>query len=96
MRDIGRLEDRIETLEELTSLNLLELETQSLQVQDATGLSRFKSGFFVDNFRNGDFIDPRSVMLPQDGVLRPFLDATTLTGLLASKLVFQKMNLILL
>jgi len=85
MRDIGRLEDRIETLEELTSLNLLELETQSLQVQDATGLSRFKSGFFVDNFRNGDFIDPRSVMLPQDGVLRPFLDATTLTGLLASQ-----------
>lgn len=84
MRDIGRLEDRIETLEELTSLNLLELETQSLQVQDATGLSRFKSGFFVDNFRNGDFIDPRSVMLPQDGVLRPFLDATTLAGLLAS------------
>ena len=84
MRDIGKLEDRIETLEELTSLNLLELETQSLQVQDATGLSRFKSGFFVDNFRNGDFIDPRSVMLPDNGVLRPFLDATTLAGLLAS------------
>ena len=84
MRDIGKLEDRIETLEELTSLNLLELETQSLQVQDATGLSRFKSGFFVDNFRNGDFIDPRSVMLPDNGVLRPFLDATTLSGLLAS------------
>ena len=85
MRDIGKLEDRIETLEELTSLNLLELETQSLQVQDATGLSRFKSGFFVDNFRNGDFIDPRSVMLPDNGVLRPFLDATSVEGLIASK-----------
>ena len=83
MRDIGKLEDRIEVLEEVTSLNLLELETQSLQVRDATGLNRFKSGFFVDNFRNGDFIDPRSVMLPQDGILRPFLDGTTLDGLIA-------------
>ena len=85
MRDIGKLEGRIETLEELTSLSLLELETQSLQVQDPTGLSRFKSGFFVDNFRNGDFIDPRSVMLPDNGVLRPFLDATSVEGLIASK-----------
>ena len=84
MRDIGKLEDRIEELEELTSLNLLEVETQSLQVQDATGLSRFKSGFFVDNFRNSDFIDPRSVMLPENNELRPFRDAVTLNALLAS------------
>lgn len=84
MRDIGKLEDRIEELEEITTLNLLEVETQSLQVQDATGLNRFKSGFFVDNFRNSDFIDPRSVMLPQDNTLRPFIDATTLNALVAS------------
>ena len=47
MRDIGRLEDRIETLEEVTSLSLLELDTKTLQVQDVDGLSRFKTGFFV-------------------------------------------------
>ena len=84
MRDIGKLEDRIESLEEITSLNLLELETQSLQVQDATGLNRFKSGFFVDNFRNANFIDPRSVMLPQDNELKPFLDAISLDALVSS------------
>jgi len=57
MRDIGRLEDRIETLEQVTSLSLLELDTKTLQVQDTDGLSRFKTGFFVDDFKNTDFLD---------------------------------------
>lgn len=52
MRDIGRLEDRVEQLETLTSLSLLELGTEVLQVQDADGNNRFKSGFFVDDFKN--------------------------------------------
>ena len=51
MRDIGRLEDRIENLEIVTSLNLLELDTKTLQIKDATG-DRFKSGFFVDDFKD--------------------------------------------
>jgi len=50
MRDIGIIEDRVETLEELTSLSLLELNTQTLQIRDSEGLDRFKSGFFVDDF----------------------------------------------
>ena len=50
MKDIGVLEDRIDLLESVTSLSLLELSTSTLQVQDAQGLNRFKSGFFVDNF----------------------------------------------
>ena len=50
MKDIGELEDRIDTLETVTSLSLLELNTQTLQIQDAQGLNRFKSGFFVDDF----------------------------------------------
>ena len=57
MRDIGKLEDRIENLETLTSLSLLELDTKTFQVQDADGLSRFKSGFFVDDFKNVSFLD---------------------------------------
>jgi len=57
MRDIGKLEDRIENLEVTTSLSLLELNTKSLQIQDADGLSRFKTGFFVDDFKDSSFID---------------------------------------
>ena len=37
MRDIGALEDRIETLEEVT-LSLLEVDTKTFQVRDADGL----------------------------------------------------------
>ena len=57
MRDIGTLEDRIENLEEVTSLSLLELDTKTLQIQDADGLSRFKTGFFVDDFKNTNLLD---------------------------------------
>jgi len=57
MRDIGVLEDRIENLEVLTSLSLLELDTKTLQIQDADGFSRFKSGFFVDDFSDNGRID---------------------------------------
>lgn len=57
MRDIGKIEDRVENLERVTSLSLLEVNTQTLQVQDAKGLNRFKSGFFVDDFKNSDLIN---------------------------------------
>ena len=51
MRDIGRLKDRLETVETLTALSLLERDAESFEIQDANGLNRFKSGFVVDNFR---------------------------------------------
>ena len=58
MLDIGKLEDRIESLEYYTSLSLLENKTQSLVIQDPdTGLDRFKSGFVVDNFSTFDVAD---------------------------------------
>ena len=57
MRDIGLLEDRIQDLETVTTLSLLEVSTESLQVQDAEGRNRFKSGFFVDNFETNELID---------------------------------------
>jgi len=57
MRDIGKIEDRVENLERVTSLSLLELNTQTLQIQDAQGFNRFKTGFFVDDFKNSDLIN---------------------------------------
>ena len=57
MRDIGELENRIETLETVTTLSLLEVSTESLTIQDASGRNRFKSGFFVDDFSDNSFID---------------------------------------
>ena len=52
MFDISRLETRIQNIEFYTQLSLLETDTANLNIRDAvTGLDRFKSGFFVDNFR---------------------------------------------
>ena len=50
MADIGKLESRIDNLEETTALNLLEVETETLAVLDASNNNRLKAGFFVDNF----------------------------------------------
>ena len=50
MVDIKKLENRIKNLEYYTSLSLLETNTANLFVPDSSGLNRFKSGFFVDNF----------------------------------------------
>ena len=49
-RDIQVLEDRIKTLEFYTQLSLLESDTANMEIRDASGLSRFKNGFIVDNF----------------------------------------------
>ena len=57
MRDIGALEKRIENLETVTSLSALEVDTKSLEVRDADGLNRFKTGFVVDDFKDRSFID---------------------------------------
>ena len=51
MKDIAKLETRIKNLENYTTLNLLEVNANNFKIRDAaTGLDRFKSGFFVDNF----------------------------------------------
>ena len=51
MSDIGRLEQRLENVEYYTRLSLLESDTANLTIVDSNGLNRFKSGFFVDNFK---------------------------------------------
>ena len=72
MRDIGSLEDRIQNLERVTSLSLLELNTSSLMIEDSEGNNRFKSGFFVDDFNDETLSD---VILSNadigSGLLRP-------------------------
>ena len=50
MRDIGNLERRLEDLEELTSLTMLELNTRNKAILDSDGFDRLKSGITADNF----------------------------------------------
>ena len=52
MQDIAGLDKRITSLEEISSLNLLEVNTKNLQIRDNADptLERYKTGFFVDNF----------------------------------------------
>jgi len=57
MRDIGIIEDRVENLERVTTLSLLEVNTQTLQIKDSEGSDRFKSGFFVDDFSDSSRFD---------------------------------------
>ena len=66
MRDIGKLEDRIENLETVTSLTLLELSTKTLQVKDADGFDRFKSGFFVDDYKDAGRLDVGTSKMSMD------------------------------
>ena len=50
MKDIQKLDQRIQNLEYYTALSTLETTTANMFIADADGLNRFKSGFFVDNF----------------------------------------------
>jgi len=79
MRDIGRLEKRIENVEYYTQLSLLESSAQSLQIQDAEGFDRFKNGFIVDNFTGhgiGDVgnLDYKVSMDMAKGEMRPIFN----------------------
>ena len=52
MADIANLEDRLNKLNEITTLSLLELDTKNLDVLDSAGNNRTKAGFLVDNFKD--------------------------------------------
>ena len=76
MRDIGKLEKRIERLEYYTTLSILEQQALNMQVKDDIGLDRFKSGFLVDNFEahktgNLGSLDYQCSVDSQQSVLRP-------------------------
>ena len=76
MSDIGKLEQRIDQVEEMATLSLLELDLKNLLVFDSTGTDRTKAGFLVDNFSDQLASDTRNVEYrasidPRDKILRP-------------------------
>jgi hypothetical protein len=88
MSDIYRLEERIKNLEYYTSLSLLETDTSNLTVVDSNGLTRFKSGFFVDDFsttisQKKDTIVKNSIDIP-NSELRPTHYTTSIDLLLGT------------
>lgn len=77
MRDIGKLEQRIDNLEYYTTLSLLEQDTNNMTIVDNDGLNMFKNGFIVDSFKSqvvGDVNseDYRCSLDMERGTLRPF------------------------
>ena len=88
MEDIGRLEDRIESLEETTSLSLLENSAATFDEKDAKGLNRFKSGFIVDTFKTTDKQDKSTIVKnsvdTDAGELRPAHYTTSIDLLLGT------------
>lgn len=76
MRDIGRLEKRIENVEYYTALSLLERETASAQILDNNAQQRYKNGFVVDSFIDHGISalshpDHRCSIDTTKGILRP-------------------------
>lgn len=55
MRDIARIDEKVDALAELTTLNLLELDTQTVNVLDSDGNPRTKAGFIADNFTSFNY-----------------------------------------
>lgn len=83
MRDIGRIEKRIERLEYYTVLSMLEKEAEDMVVTDSTGANRFKNGIFVDNFNNLMIADTTDAAFnasvdPGESVLAPAFNSFAL------------------
>ena len=82
MRDIGTLSSRINSLEQYTTLSMLEKEACCKQIVDDSGSTpydRFKNGIIVDSFRGhniGNVLDANynCSMSPQNPVLRPYFE----------------------
>jgi hypothetical protein len=93
MSDISLLEDRIQRVEEFTTLTSLETKTENFTIKDAeTGLDRFKCGFFVDDFKTHiyqDFQNPsfKSCIDKDTKTLRPLHYTTSLDLQLGSEVI---------
>jgi len=88
MKDIARLEKRIDQLQELTTLSLLETNTSTFAVYDSAGNARTKAGFIADAFSNYAFADGRNnyraEVDPVDNILRPQIFANNVRLILDS------------
>jgi hypothetical protein len=96
MRDIGKIDSRVTNLERVTTLSLLEVNTKSLQIRDAQGLDRFKSGFFVDDFASSTFVDSNYSSIEVDTTkseLRPIISKNTLANQIAPIASISDQNL---
>ena len=76
MRDIGKLHKKINKVEELATLSLLDIAASTLEVLDSNGLSRTKAGFLTDDFKdhraaNVDDLEYRASIDPTAGIMRP-------------------------
>ena len=87
MRDIDNITEEV-NLEEVTTLSLLERSVESIQVKDANGLDRFKSGFFVDSFKDIFHSPSAPVDIDTDlNELRPLRTLDTINLQLAGSLI---------
>ena len=89
MEDIGKLDKRIDKLEEATTLSLLELSATNERLFDSSGNERLHTGFFVDNFKNQKFTDTKSLehrasQDPTKGLIRPTYTCRTIPMLFDS------------
>lgn len=90
MRDIGKLEKRIDNLEHYMALSLLEKDTASFSIPDSvTGLDRFKNGFVVDAFGNYEVSDVTNAdcafsINAADKELRPMFNSDSFEMVFAS------------
>ena len=93
MKDIAGIEKRLKNVEYYTALSLLESDTANMELRDPqTNLNRFKSGFFVDNFKSvlgGDIqnVQFKASIDTVEGRLRPSHYTTSLDLLLGSEVV---------
>lgn len=76
MKDIGKLEKRIDRLEYYTTLSLAEKSARDLEITDVNGLNRFKNGIFVDNCEsrtNADYFNSETLCAvdPEAQEIRP-------------------------
>jgi len=52
MKDISKIEHRVDNLENIITLTQLEENTINLSIKDINGLDRYKNGLITDNFSN--------------------------------------------
>jgi hypothetical protein len=75
MRDIGKIDKRVENLEYFVTLNNLEKKAVDMSITDVNGLERTKYGVFADSFTghilgNSELADYKCAMNFQDGYLQ--------------------------